>query len=209
VNTPNGYETGEQQFDWEAAKQRLADVAKVLDEMQELSPERVREVLTERARALAKVPEQRPDSREVVEAIVFRLSGGKFAVETRFVRAVLRSFEQTPVPGGPDFLVGITNLRGEMLAVIDLSGLFQLKPSSPHEQQSWLLVLGADRAEFGLLAHSVDDVTMLRLDQIHPAPGSIVGVARDCSRGVTSDALIVLDGEALIAHESLVIDESD
>jgi purine-binding chemotaxis protein CheW len=209
VNTPNDEGTGNRQFDWEAAKQRLEDVARVVDEMQELSPERVREVLAERARVLARAPEQRPDSREVVEVIVFHLWQARFAVDTRLVRTVLRSFEVTPVPGGPGFLVGVTNLRGEMLAVIDLGGFFNLKSKPTNEQRSWLLVLGSDRAEFGLLAHQVDEVTMLRLNQIHPAPGSVVGVARDCSRGVTSDALIVLDGEALIAHERLTIDESD
>jgi purine-binding chemotaxis protein CheW len=209
VKKPKADSTSEHSFNWEAAKQRLSEVARVLDQMQELSPEQAKKLLDERARALARVPALPPDSREVIEVIVFGLSGGRFAVETRFVREVLRSFVSTPVPGRRDFLIGVTNLRGEILAVMNLSSFFNLDTTATSDQRPWLLVLGTERAEFGIVAHEVVDVRMLRLDEIHPPPGSITGVALDCTRGVTADAVIVLDGAALLSHQHLVVDDSE
>lgn len=196
-------------FDWDAAKARLAWVAKTLEEVHQLSPERAKQVLDERARKLAQVPPEEPESDEVLEAVTFSLAGERFAVETRYVLEVLRSFDCTVIPGAPEFLSGVTNRRGEVLAVMDLCGFFNLKGNATGDQRPWVIVLGVDRAEFGILAHAVNEVTLLRVDQIHPPPGSVAGIARDYLRGVTSDALIVLDGGVLLADERLVIDQSE
>ena len=72
-----------------------------------------------------------------------------------------------------------------------------------------VLVLGDDRAEFGVLADAAHDITTLRVDEIHAAPDSATGVGREYLRGVTADALIVLDGAALLQDGRLFIDQGD
>ena len=72
-----------------------------------------------------------------------------------------------------------------------------------------VLVLGADRPEFGVLADAAHEVTTLRVDEVHEPPDSATGVGREYLRGVTKDALIVLDGAALLRDGRLFIDQGE
>ncbi len=81
-------------------------------------------MLDERARALARVPPAAPKASEVLEIATFALANEHYGVETRFVREVVRMADFTPLPGAPSFLVGVLNLRGEILALIDLRTFF-------------------------------------------------------------------------------------
>ena len=72
---------------------------------------------------------------------------------------------------------------------------------------SRVLVLGGDRAEFGMLADAAHEVRTLRLDEILEPPGSVAGAGREYLRGVTQEALIVLDGAMLLQDSRLFIDQ--
>ena len=82
-----------------------------------------RELLDRRARQLARVPDAPPRAGEVLELVGFVLAGARYGIESRFVREVARLTRFTPVPGTPAFVLGITNLRGEILALFDLRHL--------------------------------------------------------------------------------------
>jgi purine-binding chemotaxis protein CheW len=209
VEPPKSPRDTPRRFDWETAKQRLARIAGVLQDVERLSPERAKQVLDERARVLARTPPEDLDSSEFIEVVTFRLGGERFALETRYVREILHTFDATPVPDAPGFLHSVTDLRGEVLAVMDVRGFLSLPETAPAGQRPWVLVLGTDRVEFGLLTHAVGEVTKLRVDQIHPPPGSVAAIARDFVRGVTADALIVLDGGVLLADDRLIIDQNE
>jgi chemotaxis signal transduction protein len=71
------------------------------------------------------------------------------------------------------------------------------------------LVLGEKNVQFGIVADAVEEVNILRIDEILDPPGSVAGVSREYVLGVTSDALVVLDGKVLMKDERLYIDESD
>ena len=114
----------------------------------------------------------------------------------------------TPIPGTPDVLTGVINMGGEILAVFDLGRLFGM-PGVTRTEQSRVLVLGQDRDELGLLADAAREVRPLRIDAILEPPGSLEGIGRTTLRGVTADALIVLDGAALLRDPRLVIDPGE
>src|SRR5947209_17100846 len=102
-------------IDWKQLRERLARAAQATEESVRLSPERARAVMEERARTLARIPPRAPHATEVLEVVTFGLADERYAVETRHVREVVRPAEFTPVPGAPDFLVGLVNLRGDIL----------------------------------------------------------------------------------------------
>jgi purine-binding chemotaxis protein CheW len=192
-------------IDWQDVRRRLDRLAAVAEGAAGLAPERARAVLEERARALARVPPQGPDASEVLMVVTFRLANEVYAVEARHVREVMRPGEHTPVPGAPDFLVGVVNLRGDILAVFDLRKFFGLPPGSVTEAAR-ILVLGGDRAEFGVLADEAHEVRPLRTADLLDAPASVAGVGREYLRGVTEDALVVLDGDVLLRDGRLFIE---
>src|SRR5688572_4742798 len=92
--------------DWDAIRRRLARATNST-QIAQLSPQAAKELMDERARALALVPPEPPSAAEVLEVIEFRLADEQFAVETRYVRAVVRPTEITPIPGAPSFLAGV------------------------------------------------------------------------------------------------------
>jgi len=102
----------------------------------------------------------------------------------------------------------VSNLRGEILAVIDLHRFFGLPPAEPSESTR-VIVLGVEGPEFGVLVDAMREATMLRADHLLDPPGSVAGVGREHLRGVTEDALIVLDGRVLLREEAFYIDQAD
>ena len=166
----------------------------------------------QRARLLARVPSGALPAIEMIELLVFCLGTERYAVGTEHVREVLRFGDCTPLPATPDFLIGITNVRGQILAVFDPRRLFDL-PALPQAdrggEHARIIVLGDERAEFGVLADVVTEVVRLRSDAVLEAPGSVAGIARAFLRGVTADALIVLDGAILLKDQRLFIQQSE
>jgi purine-binding chemotaxis protein CheW len=195
-------------IDWQQLRHRLARARQATEESARLSPERARAVMEERARILARVPSRPPEAAEVLEVVTFALADERYAVETRHVREVLRVSEIAPVPGAPELLAGLLNLRGEILAVFDMRRTFGAADLGLTERAR-VVVLGDERAEFGVLADEVHEVTTLRIDEVHEAPGSVAGVAREYLRGVTAGALIVLDGAVLLRDSRLFIDQAE
>ena len=195
-------------IDWQAVRDRLSRAAQASEEAHRLSPERVRAVLEERARAAARVPAPSPEAGDVTEIVRFVLGGECYAIETAYVREILRFKEFVPLPDTPGFLVGVINLRGQIVAVMDLRQFFAIPPQ-PSTDSSRVIVLGQERLEFGLLADAVHEVALLQLDEIREAPGSVASSARDYLRGVTADACLVLDGAALLSDPRLYIDLGD
>ncbi|HKI33968.1 MAG TPA: chemotaxis protein CheW [Gemmataceae bacterium] len=195
-------------IDWRQIHDRLARARRATEESVQLSPERARAVMEERALALARVPPRAPDAAEVLEVVTFSLANERYAVETCHAHEVVRFGDLTPVPGAPDFLVGLHNLRGEILAVFDLRRFFGVADQGLTELAR-LVVLGGDHAEFGVLADAVHEVTILRIDEVHGAPASAAGPGREYLRGVSAGGLVVLDGAVLLRDSRLFIDQAE
>jgi purine-binding chemotaxis protein CheW len=168
------------------------------------SADRQREILEERARILARPPPGEVQAADRLELLVFSLSGETYALETRSVRKVARFADFTAVPGASPFLLGVTNLRGEILPVFDLRRLAGIAPKGLTDL-SRLLVLGEDREELGLLADEVREVKRMRREEILDPPEELAAIGRALLLGVTKDAVIVLDGAGLLRDERLFL----
>jgi len=218
-------------FDWDDAKRRLKQLAESLDPERKDSEEQARQILDRRAKELAIPLDADTDDIESIEILKFRLGGEPYALDTASILELTRITTLTKVPDCPAFVHGITNLRGDVLAIMDLRRLFNMRPipasefrepgsavsrdsdgeSSPGisaDEQPWMLVLGGERAEFGIIIDEADEVCSIETREIFPAAVSLPSVQRDVLRGVTEDALLVLDGNALLADQRLVIDET-
>jgi purine-binding chemotaxis protein CheW len=156
-----------------------------------------RELLRRRARQLARVP--RPDRRHDTEQmILFRLGDERFAIDASCVLQVAVLRELTPLPGAPAPLFGVTHWRGEVLTVLDLRGPLGVQVHGLTDLGRVLVMAGPDR-RFGVLADAVTDMVGIDPDRIQPLPeedaarGSLL-------RGVADDALLVLDGGALLTR---------
>lgn len=192
--------------DWAAVAERLARARSGTENALAPPPERARAIMDERARTLAEPPDEPPPAADVIEVLTFGLGGERYAVETKHVREVVRLAHCTPMPGTPSYLLGVINLRGEILAVVDLRELLGLARETPTDR-SWVVVLGADRAEFGVVVDEVGELVPLRRGEVlEPAEA---GVGSDLFLGVTGSALGVLDGTALLRDPRLFVEQAE
>ena len=184
-----------------AVRARLAALAAGADTPGLLSPARAAAVMEERARRLA--PAVEPDLAGSLRDVArFTLAGERYGLEARYLREVVRPGDVTRIPGTPERLLGVTNLRGALLPVFDLRRLLDLPPADP-TPQARVLVLGTEQAEVGVLVDTVEDMTRLRADDLHDVPAALSAAGAECLAGVTADALVMLDGERLLAHPRL------
>lgn len=194
------------EIDWQGLRQRLAGAAAAIDEALRLPPERARAVMDERARILARVPAAPPQPGDALEVLTFTLANERYGIDARSVREIVHLVDFTPVPGVPDFIIGLVNLRGEILVVVDLRSFLGVTAKGLTDL-SRVIVLGGERAEFGVLADEAREVVTLRLDEVGEPPESIAGVGREYLRGVTEHALILLDGAVLLNDARLFVDQ--
>jgi len=164
-------------------------------------------VLARRARRLAHRGNLEGDKGETTEILVFTIGKQCFGIETRYVCEIRHVVDFTPLPGAPDWFVGITTLRGEFLPFVDLRKLIDTKVQGL-ANFPLVIVLGHEGAEFGILADATLDVQRLRADQILDPRSSNGDTASSLCSGVTEDATILLDGELLLQDERLVVDQS-
>jgi len=193
---------------WDRTRARLAAAEQMAREAMQPSPARSRALLETRARQLANpLPEEaRPG--ELLDVVVFSLARERYALESRVLREIVRLTDFTPVPGAADFLVGVTNLRGAILPVVDLRRFFGL-PDRGLTDQSRVLVLGQDRPDVGVLADETHELASVRADGIFAPSATAPSGGRAYIRGFTADAVVVLDGEKLLRDPRLVIDHSE
>lgn len=193
-------------LDWGGVKRRLAEA----NETRVSSREKKDAILTERASRLAR-PLETADGHLAagdLRLATFALTGERYGIEAHHVMEISRLSDYTPLPHAPTHLVGITNLRGEILPVFDLRALLGLSRRAL-DDLSRLVVLGHARAEFGVLADSTRELVSLAPNELLPAPPSVSDIGRHYIRGVTKDALVILDGNVLLEDARLFCDQGD
>lgn len=106
-----------------------------------------------------------------VKFVTFVLGNETYAVHASKVNEVLRHTDITPVPGSPSFVLGIINLRGDVLTVIDTREVFGLEPEeiSPHSR---IVVVELEDYAVGALVDKVAEVVDLHETSIEPAPNT-------------------------------------
>ena len=192
------------EIDWAAVHHRIA----VAGDNREAFREMKDAILVERARALARPIETGTARTTDLSLVTFSLAGERYGIEAQLVIEIGRLSDFSPLPAAPSHLVGVTNLRGEILPIFDLRALLGLNRRAL-DDLSRLLVLGNDRAEFGILADATRELTELASSEVLPSPPSVSTEARRFMRGVTKDALVVLDGKVLLEDRRLFCDQED
>ncbi|MCC7531036.1 MAG: purine-binding chemotaxis protein CheW [Candidatus Melainabacteria bacterium] len=178
-----------------------------LDDAFKLSPARAEKLMRERAFKLASVSanEQKIFDMELVS---FALSAETYAIETCNIREIAALHSISRVPGAPDFIAGVINLHGQIVALVDLKKVFGLQ-STEWSAEAKVLILGTERTEFGIVADSVDTVLKIQSSDLREPPDTITGAGRDHLLGVTLEALIVLDGKAMIQDKRLFVNQTN
>ncbi len=163
-------------------------------------------ILKARAKALAREPEREAATEEFLEVVEFLLAHEKYAVESVHIREVYPLKDLTPLPCTPPFVLGIVNVRGQILTVIDIKKFFDL-PEKGLTDLNKVIIVRAGDMEFGILADAILSVRSLPLAEIQPPPPTLTGIRAEYLRGVTSERVVILDVARILADEKIVVRE--
>ena len=161
-------------------------------------------ILRERARLLARPP--RGEDEEGTSALVveFILAGERYALDAQYVHEVAPLGDVVPLPGAPEFVMGIISLRGEIQSVVDLRRLFDL-PADRREGRSYAVILRGPDMEFGLYADEVPGVGRLALDTMLESLPTLTGLRQEFLNGVTGEGVVYLDAARLLSDERITM----
>ncbi len=132
---------------------------------------------------------------EVLQWVTFKLENEVYGVNVMQVQEVLRYSEIAPVPGAPNYVIGIINLRGNVVTVIDTRVRFGLMPSEVSEN-SRIVIIEAEKQVIGILVDGVAEVVYLRSSEIDIAPNVGTDESSKFIQGVSNregELLILVD----------------
>ncbi len=139
----------------------------------------------------------------ITQWVTFYLESEKYGIKVMQVQEVLRMTDIAPVPGAPDYVLGIINLRGNVVTVIDTRRRFGL-PEKDSDDLTRIVIIESDNQVVGILVDSVAEVADLRDSQVEQAPNVGNDESSKFIQGVThqdGNLLILVDVERLLTDE--------
>ncbi|CUU36244.1 purine-binding chemotaxis protein CheW [Armatimonadetes bacterium DC] len=114
------------------------------------------------------------ETKPVVDAhtekyLVFQIGNESYAIPLLQVQEIRSFTPVTRVPNAPNYVLGVMNLRGNIIAVLDARTRFAIEPQ-PDETNTVVVVVQVQGKTFGLRVDSVSDVADVPVDQIQPPP---------------------------------------
>ncbi|WP_159946488.1 chemotaxis protein CheW [Rhizobium sp. 18065] len=117
------------------------------------------------------------------ELIAFRIGEQEFCVNVMSVREIRGWTPATPLPHSPGYVLGVINLRGVVLPIMDLSGRLGMKPVEPSARHV-IIVVQVRSKVIGLLVEAVSDILTVTEDNIQPTPEISSDLERQYARGI-------------------------
>ncbi|MCK5540786.1 MAG: chemotaxis protein CheW, partial [Deltaproteobacteria bacterium] len=172
--------------------ERLSERREAFSKKIEMTPEKVQEILKERAHKIRSAGSYE-DQGELIEILEFVLGKDRYAFPLQWVGEVCRADEITEIPGTPAFVKGVVNVRSRIYSVIDLNTLLGLALDSRVSSESaddLLLILTSKEMEFAVCIDSLEGVRSLPLKCIQTSLSTLEGAQAAYFKGVTSDRLV-------------------
>lgn len=148
-------------------------------------------------------PPAHPTSSEQVQVLHFLIDQEYYALERSFVREVVPLRRWSHVPTAPDWIRGITAVRGRVIAVVDLRRLFGLEQHNLSDK-NFLLILHFQNHEIGILVDRIHGFQAIKVNDIRSAESVANGVPTQFIKGFlpfsgdSQQRQVMLDGSALL-----------
>lgn len=167
----------------------------------------ISDTLNARAIQLAKPPHDVAMDSHRLTLVEFSLAKERYAVEQKHVREVCRLHQLTAVPGAPAFVLGIINVRGQFVCVIDIKAFFDL-PSQGITDLHAAIIVRHGGIDLGILADLVVGMKSVAPGDLQPSLPTLTEIRAEYLTGVTSDHVVVLDVPKLLASPRIVVDQN-
>ncbi len=139
----------------------------------------------------------------IVQWVTFRLADEIYGINVMQVQEVLRISEIAPVPGAPHYVLGIINLRGNVVTVIDTRIRLGLETTEVTDSTRIVIIEGAKHV-VGILVDCVAEVVDMPTSEVESAPNVGNDESAKYIQGVASrdgELLILVDLNKLLTDE--------
>lgn len=127
--------------------------------------------------ALPSLPSRAPrftqeESGPIKQFVNFRIGTEGFGIDILMLQEIIRVPAITPVPNAPDFVLGMINLRGRIIPVIDLRQRLMLRTAEPrqNDKKTRVLIVEMQTHLTGFIVDSVSEVLKVPVSDIEPTP---------------------------------------
>jgi purine-binding chemotaxis protein CheW len=138
-----------------------------------------------------------------VELTLFNIGDILCGVKTSFVREINKQFDITKVPGAPDYVRGVLNLRGQIVTIVDLRKKFGLDSQAFNDKMR-IVVVFSEGEDIGLLVDAVKDIVAADSKNMEPPPsniGKVTGIYFSSIFKMKKELVAVLNIEELLKSE--------
>ena len=134
------------------------------------------------------------------QLVTFKLGDELYGVDIMDVKEIVKIQKIRPIPNAPDYMIGILNLRGDIIPIIDLHRRFNINMDNGEpefdELESGFVILKILDIQIGIIVDKVSRVVSVNFDEIQEPPQMMSGIGNEYIKGVVRNSdnyLIVLD----------------
>jgi len=192
-------------IDWKEIHRHIEAIHAAIQRGFSPSSEERDRILKARAQMLAREVQETADG-DAIEIVEFMLANEHYGIESNYVREIYPLKDYTPLPCTPPFVLGLMNVRGQIVSVIDIKKFFDM-PEKGISDLNKVIIIHDDKMEFGILADSILGVRNIAVRGLQPPLPTLTGIREEFLRGITRERMVVLDAKKLLADKNIVVHE--
>lgn len=147
---------------------------------------------------------------ELIQIVSFRIANEEFGIDIIRVQEIIRMVDITRVPNTPDYVIGVINLRGKVIPIIDMRRRLNLV-EAPYTKETRIVVIEEEGKVVGFIVDSVSEVLRISNSITEPPPPMVSGISSDFISSIAKldgRLLILLDLEKVLMNEEVEEQES-
>ena len=172
-------------------------------------PEDLAALWHRRAIELAEAADRDLETGELLTLVLLRLGADRYAVPITSVREILRVGRLTPVSTAPAFVLGVINLRGVIMTILDLRVFFGLEPG-PVGAEARIVIAEGGGMVVGILVEQVEEIVDLPAALVKPPLASSRGIVEEYVAGIAAlggQMVVLVDLEKVLRNPRIIVDE--
>jgi len=161
-----------------------------------------KEILKQRAKSLAQPLATQKNPADSLEVVEFLLSSEHYALESSHIREVYPLKDFTPLPCSPNFVLGIMNVRGEIISIINLKKFFDL-PDTGITDLNKVIIIQGQGSEVGVLADKIVGIRTIDRQSLQPGLPTLTGIRSEYLKAVSEERLVILEASKLLSDTKI------
>ena len=142
---------------------------------------------------MSEIKENKNKSEDLLQIVSFKIGSEEFGIDILKVQEIIKMLDLTKVPNSPDFVVGVVNLRGKIIPVIDLRTRLNMS-SIENNKDTRIIVVEIESSTIGFVVDEVSEVLRIPENITEPPPSMVAGINSDfiTAVGKLEDRLLIL-----------------